>query len=162
MIFNAVLLVLVGVIAVAAYPLRQVKRDEPKVVFAHLIVGNTYNYNATHWETDIALASSKAIDAFTLNVGPDVWQPDRVRAAYDAAQKSNLGFKRMFESICCWNYAETIIPSVNFTRYDRAGLCKRRRRPTFDRRLYHADPWTPEPVPIQFENVVVNICRTMV
>ncbi|KAG8688646.1 hypothetical protein FRC08_011317 [Ceratobasidium sp. 394] len=93
MILNAVLPALVAVIAVVAYPLRQVKRDESKAIFAHLIVGNTYNYDASHWASDIALASSKAIDAFTLNVGPDVWQPDSVRAAYDAAQMSNLGFK---------------------------------------------------------------------
>ncbi|KAG9074494.1 hypothetical protein FS749_013947 [Ceratobasidium sp. UAMH 11750] len=162
MILNAVLPALVAVIAVVAYPLRQVNRDESKAIFAHLIVGNTYNYDASHWASDIALASSKAINAFTLNVGPDVWQPDRVRAVYDAAQMSNLGFKRMFKSNCWCAYAENIIPSVDFTRYDRAGLCKRRRQPTFDRRLYHANPWTPEPAPIQFENVVVNICRTMV
>ncbi|KAG8721824.1 hypothetical protein FRC08_009901 [Ceratobasidium sp. 394] len=80
MILNAVLLVLVTVIAVVVYPLRQVKRDKSKVVFAHLIVGNTYNYNASHWASDIALASSKVIDEFTLNVRPDVWQPTLVRA----------------------------------------------------------------------------------
>ncbi|KAG9102289.1 hypothetical protein FS749_009629 [Ceratobasidium sp. UAMH 11750] len=70
MILNAALLILVAVIAVdVAYPFRQVKCNESKAVFAHLIVGNTYNYDATHWETDIVLASSKAIDVFTLNVG---------------------------------------------------------------------------------------------
>ncbi|KAG8737876.1 hypothetical protein FRC10_007562 [Ceratobasidium sp. 414] len=93
MITYVPLVVLVAVIAAIASPLHLVKRDESKAVFAHLIVGNTYNYNATLWASDIALASSKAIDSFTLNVGPDVWQPDQVLAAYDAAQTSNPNFK---------------------------------------------------------------------
>lgn len=34
---------------------------------------------------DIRLAASKGIDAFALNVGRDVWQPDRIADAYKAA-----------------------------------------------------------------------------
>ncbi|KAG8712393.1 hypothetical protein FRC08_014665 [Ceratobasidium sp. 394] len=44
MILNAVLAALIAIATVLASPLHQVKRDESKAVFAHLIVGNTYNY----------------------------------------------------------------------------------------------------------------------
>jgi glucan endo-1,3-alpha-glucosidase len=63
-------------------------------VFAHVIVGNTYNYNADMWVSDIGLAASKAIDAFTMNVGRDDWQPAQVKTAYDAAQRAAPNFKR--------------------------------------------------------------------
>jgi glucan endo-1,3-alpha-glucosidase len=62
-------------------------------VFAHVIVGNTYNYNIDKWKSDVLLASSKAIDAFTMNVGRDDWQPARVRDAYNAAQQVAPNFK---------------------------------------------------------------------
>ncbi|CDO69094.1 Glycoside Hydrolase Family 71 protein [Trametes cinnabarina] len=71
-------------------------------VFAHVIVGNTYNYTVSNWSkghpytsracisptksfTDISLAASKGIDAFALNVGADSWEPSQVANAYAAA-----------------------------------------------------------------------------
>ncbi|OBZ77253.1 hypothetical protein A0H81_01817 [Grifola frondosa] len=47
------------------------------MVFAHFIVGNTYNYTINDWFKDISLASSKGIDAFALNVGADSWDRPR-------------------------------------------------------------------------------------
>ncbi|KAG8737877.1 hypothetical protein FRC10_007563 [Ceratobasidium sp. 414] len=91
--FLASVFLLTGALVAVASPIHHAKRDAPKAVFAHLIVGNTYNFDPQHWATDIALASSKAIDAFTLNVGSDSWQPDRVVAAYDAAQQVAPNFK---------------------------------------------------------------------
>ncbi|KAI0327727.1 glycoside hydrolase [Cubamyces sp. BRFM 1775] len=58
-------------------------------VFAHVIVGNTYNYTVNTWSTDIALAASKGIDAFALNVGGDSWEPAQVANAYAAAGQYN-------------------------------------------------------------------------
>ncbi|KAJ7242930.1 glycosyl hydrolase family 71-domain-containing protein [Mycena rebaudengoi] len=42
---------------------------------------------------DIALASSKGIDAFALNVGRDPWQPSRLADGYAAAKKQGSSFK---------------------------------------------------------------------
>ncbi|KAJ2984799.1 hypothetical protein NUW54_g10372 [Trametes sanguinea] len=79
-------------------------------VFAHVIVGNTYNYTAANWlqglsaatfgtllnacilclqPADITLAASKGIDAFALNVGSDNWEPSQVANAYAAAGQYN-------------------------------------------------------------------------
>ncbi|KAJ2993415.1 hypothetical protein NUW54_g7727 [Trametes sanguinea] len=58
-------------------------------VFAHVIVGNTYNYTAANWLQDITLAASKGIDAFALNVGSDNWEPSQVANAYAAAGQYN-------------------------------------------------------------------------
>lgn len=62
-------------------------------MFAHVIVGNTHNYNADMWAADVQLAYSKAIDAFTMNVGQDDWQPGQVKTAYDAASRVAPNFK---------------------------------------------------------------------
>ncbi|EMD39964.1 glycoside hydrolase family 71 protein [Gelatoporia subvermispora B] len=69
------------------------KRDNPKFVFAHHMVGNTYPYTVDNWASDIALAQSSGIDGFALNVGSDVWQPARVQDAYTAAANSSTDFK---------------------------------------------------------------------
>lgn len=53
-----------------------------QMVFAHVIVGNTYPYTVQDWEADINLAHAYGIDAFALNVGADTWGPDRVKDAY--------------------------------------------------------------------------------
>ncbi|OSD07718.1 glycoside hydrolase family 71 protein [Trametes coccinea BRFM310] len=58
-------------------------------VFAHVIVGNTYNYTAGNWLKDITLAASKGIDAFALNVGSDNWEPSQVANAFAAAGQYN-------------------------------------------------------------------------
>ncbi|KAI0827200.1 glycosyl hydrolase family 71-domain-containing protein [Trametes gibbosa] len=65
------------------------KSLKPRAVFAHVIVGNTYNYTIKSWATDIALAASKGIDAFALNVGNDAWEPSQVAYAYAAAGQYN-------------------------------------------------------------------------
>ncbi|QRV92832.1 alpha-1,3-glucanase [Ceratobasidium sp. AG-Ba] len=81
-------------IAASGSPALLAKRDV-KTVLAHVIVGNTYNYDIQRWTSDIQLASSKSIDVFAMNVGRDYWQPDRVKLAYDAALSSVPGFKLM-------------------------------------------------------------------
>ncbi|CAE7215672.1 unnamed protein product [Rhizoctonia solani] len=87
-------LLLTGALAVVARPTEPlVKRADPKAVFAHVVVGNTFNYTPDKWASDISLASSKAIDAFTMNVGKDDWQPARVLDAYNAAQNAAPSFK---------------------------------------------------------------------
>ncbi|GJE92333.1 glycoside hydrolase family 71 protein [Phanerochaete sordida] len=64
-----------------------------KLVFAHHIVGNTINYTQESWAYDIALASSKGIDAFALNIGPAGWEQGQVDNAFAAAQSLNTNFK---------------------------------------------------------------------
>ncbi|KAF8685415.1 Glycoside Hydrolase [Rhizoctonia solani] len=87
-------LLLAGALSVVALPTESLsKRADPKAVFAHVIVGNTYNYNIDKWKSDVLLASSKAIDAFTMNVGRDDWQPARVKDAYNATQQVAPNFK---------------------------------------------------------------------
>ncbi|KAG8695099.1 hypothetical protein FRC11_001737 [Ceratobasidium sp. 423] len=87
-------LLLTGALAAVALPTDPpVKRADPKAVFAHVIVGNTYNYTPDQWASDIVLAASKAIDVFTMNVGKDDWQPARVLDAYNAAQNVAPNFK---------------------------------------------------------------------
>ncbi|KZV70181.1 glycoside hydrolase family 71 protein [Peniophora sp. CONT] len=81
--------------------------QQPKLVIAHHMVGNTFPYTKDDWATDIALASSAGIDAFALNVGSDPWQPDRVKDAYDAAAASGTGFK-MFMS-----FDMTVLPCAS-------------------------------------------------
>ena len=67
---------------VFAYPTLQTRAtSNPKYVFAHHIVGNTYPYTVNDWANDIAMAKSYGIDAFALNIGPDSWQAARVADA---------------------------------------------------------------------------------
>jgi len=66
-----------------------------KYVWAHFIVGNAYPYTYDTWMNDIRLASASGIDGFALNMGPDSWQPDRIRDAYNAAAASGTNFKMM-------------------------------------------------------------------
>lgn len=60
-------------------------------VWAHHMVGNTYNYDESTWAADVAKAQSWGIDGFALNMGSDYWQPDNVNDAYTAA--NSTGFK---------------------------------------------------------------------
>ncbi|RPD72110.1 glycoside hydrolase family 71 protein [Lentinus tigrinus ALCF2SS1-7] len=57
------------------------------------MVGNTYPYTVHEWKDDIALASSRGIDAFALNVGPEDWQYDSVVRCYAAALELKTPFK---------------------------------------------------------------------
>ena len=54
---------------------------DPKLVFAHHLVGNTYTYTQQDWLDDINAAHAADIDAFALNIGSDSWQWDRVASA---------------------------------------------------------------------------------
>ena len=57
------------------------RRDSPKYVVAHFMVGNTYPYNQQSWLSDILLAHQNGIDGFALNVGRDPWQSQQVANA---------------------------------------------------------------------------------
>ncbi|KAJ6618837.1 glycoside hydrolase family 71 protein [Mycena sp. CBHHK59/15] len=50
------------------------------------MVGNSNPYTAATWASDIYLASSKGLDGFVLNIGPDSWQTDQITNAFSAAQ----------------------------------------------------------------------------
>jgi glucan endo-1,3-alpha-glucosidase len=67
--------------------------SNPKYVWAHQIIGNTYPYTYNTWVSDITLAKQSGIDGFVLNLGRDSWQPARVADAYRAAEEQ--GFKMM-------------------------------------------------------------------
>jgi glucan endo-1,3-alpha-glucosidase len=56
---------------VAAAPIRHQPRQaaNPKLVVAHVIVGNTASYSVETWKQDIQLAQANGIDGFALNVG---------------------------------------------------------------------------------------------
>ncbi|KAF8600773.1 hypothetical protein BDV93DRAFT_559076 [Ceratobasidium sp. AG-I] len=94
MITQVSALLLVGALVIVASPTPHAKRTDPKAVFAHVIVRNTCNYTPDKWSLDIALACSKAIDVFTMNVGRHSWQPGQVKAAYNAATTAAPNFKR--------------------------------------------------------------------
>ncbi|KAG8713557.1 hypothetical protein FRC09_018592 [Ceratobasidium sp. 395] len=82
-----------------ALPVRFLKARQTsnKFVVAHFMVGNTFPYTYDTWLADVQLASANGIDAFALNVGPELWQKDRVDDAFNAARDSGTGFK-MFMS----------------------------------------------------------------
>ena len=52
-----------------------------KLVVAHHIIGYTYPYNLSTWESDIELAYQSGLDGFALNVGSDTWEADQVANA---------------------------------------------------------------------------------
>lgn len=52
-----------------------------KLVVAHHIIGYTYPYNLSTWESDIRLAYRSGLDGFALNVGSDSWEIDQVASA---------------------------------------------------------------------------------
>lgn len=74
-------------------PIINIPASGTKYVWAHFIVGNAYTYTYDTWMNDIKLASASGIDGFALNMGPDSWQPDRIKDAYNAAAASGTGFK---------------------------------------------------------------------
>ncbi|KAI0670819.1 glycoside hydrolase [Trametes maxima] len=81
------------------------KRDNggTKLVVAHHIVGLTGgggsgDYTLGTWKRDIALAYSKGIDGFALNIAADDWTYSQLNLAYQAAEELNNGFK-LFLSI---------------------------------------------------------------
>lgn len=67
-------------------------------MFAHHVVGNTFNFTPSTWNSDVALAYASGIDGFALNIGNEAWEIEQVQSAYDAANNSGTGFK-MFLSL---------------------------------------------------------------
>ncbi|KAI0674056.1 glycoside hydrolase family 71 protein [Trametes maxima] len=91
---------------------------EPHAVFAHVIVGNTYNYTVTNWVQDIALAASKGIDAFALNVGTDSWEPSQIANAYAAAGQYNGNLLTANEPSCNGTNSSAAAPFKLFLSFD--------------------------------------------
>jgi glucan endo-1,3-alpha-glucosidase len=58
----------------------------PKYVFAHFMVGNTYPYTASNFETDILDAIATSVDGFALNIGEDDWTAARVETIFSVAE----------------------------------------------------------------------------
>jgi glucan endo-1,3-alpha-glucosidase len=74
-----------------------VTAQEPKYVFAHMVVGDTAAHDVTTWGIDISLAQAAAIDAFALNIAygdPNV--PTQVANAFSAAAANGYTFKLFF------------------------------------------------------------------
>ncbi|KIY51042.1 glycoside hydrolase family 71 protein [Fistulina hepatica ATCC 64428] len=67
-----------------------------KPVFAHFMIANTLPYSRDDWERDFTLASSKGIDAFALNIGPDSWHAARVDEAFSTLHSLDLPFYLFF------------------------------------------------------------------
>nr|XP_018262177.1 uncharacterized protein I303_05193 [Kwoniella dejecticola CBS 10117]OBR84335.1 hypothetical protein I303_05193 [Kwoniella dejecticola CBS 10117] len=59
-----------------------------KKVFAHFMIGIVYGYTLESWLEDIALAKSKGIDGFALNIGLDHYSQTQLDLAYKAAEIS--------------------------------------------------------------------------
>ncbi|KAF9046563.1 glycoside hydrolase [Panaeolus papilionaceus] len=70
-----------------------ISNNSGKYVVAHHMVGNTYPYTLKDWAEDVTLATAAGIDGFALNTGRDVWEPERIADAYEAAKLSGTGFK---------------------------------------------------------------------
>ncbi|KAG2001825.1 SEC14 cytosolic factor [Coprinopsis cinerea AmutBmut pab1-1] len=64
-----------------------------KFVVAHHMVGNTFPYTKDDWLEDIQLAHASGIDGFALNTGREVWEPERIADAYQAALELGHNFK---------------------------------------------------------------------
>jgi glucan endo-1,3-alpha-glucosidase len=105
--------------------------EPSNLVIAHFMVGNTYPYTVSNWASDIALASSKGLDAFVLNLGSDDWQPARIADAFAAAKnagpKFKIGFSFDMTVLRCGgssnatllqNYINTYSSHPNILQYD--------------------------------------------
>ncbi|KAJ6648077.1 Glucan endo-1,3-alpha-glucosidase agn1 [Pseudolycoriella hygida] len=62
-----------------------------KKVFAHYMVGFSFQSDQNYFDSQIKRAISGGFDGFALNVGKDQWQPDRAAKAL-AAAKNNGNF----------------------------------------------------------------------
>nr|XP_019045434.1 hypothetical protein I302_05824 [Kwoniella bestiolae CBS 10118]OCF24364.1 hypothetical protein I302_05824 [Kwoniella bestiolae CBS 10118] len=65
-----------------------IKINSEKKVFAHFMIGIVYAYTLESWLEDIALAKSKGIDGFALNIGLDSYSQPQLDLAYKAAEQS--------------------------------------------------------------------------
>lgn len=72
-------------------------------------------------QIDIALAASKGVDAFALNVGRDDWEPGQVANAYAAAHQLHTSFKLFLSfdmtSLQCLNAANASLLRDYVTNY---------------------------------------------
>lgn len=83
--------------AAAAAALYSSSVSAQKLVFAHVVVGDTAAHNQSTWENDITLAADAGIDAFALNGGyPDTNVPTQIANAFAACESLNKGFKLFF------------------------------------------------------------------
>ncbi|KAF8600771.1 hypothetical protein BDV93DRAFT_559074 [Ceratobasidium sp. AG-I] len=121
------------------------EEENMSCVFAHVIVGNAYNYTIEQWTSNIELVSSKAIDVFSLNVRSDSWQPERVKQAYDAAQEAASDFKLSISldmnELACASAADEQRLIDNF---------------------HHAGQKSSQRFYLPFENIFVNVCGGVV
>ncbi|KAF8237471.1 glycoside hydrolase family 71 protein [Tricholoma matsutake] len=89
----------------------------PKLAVAHFMVGNTYkDFAYGDWLTNIALAASRGIDAFALNVGQELWQRDRAADAFAAAENFGPNFK-LFMSFDMTSMPCTTADDANDLKY---------------------------------------------
>ncbi|KAI0353317.1 hypothetical protein OH77DRAFT_1407081 [Trametes cingulata] len=95
---------------------------QPRAVFAHVLVGNLYNYTVDNWAKDIALAASKGIDAFALNVGADSWEPSQVANAYAAAGQYNAKRPVPNANTSSTTNSTTISPFKLFLSFDMSSI----------------------------------------
>ncbi|KAI0648087.1 glycosyl hydrolase family 71-domain-containing protein [Trametes meyenii] len=79
----------------AGYPITWKRQDAgvPKLVVAHHIVGLTSSFTLDTWKNDVALASSKGIDGFALNIGADDFTFTQLGLASQGAAAANPNFK---------------------------------------------------------------------
>ena len=70
--------------------------DADRLMFAHFMLGNTYDYKSDKWPSpeegfkwDIENARKAKLDGFSLNLGKEEWQLERLDAMYRAAANFN-------------------------------------------------------------------------
>jgi glucan endo-1,3-alpha-glucosidase len=67
--FLPLLLATIGSLAAPISLKHRQAAPAPKLVVAHVIVGNTASYSVDTWQSDIKLAQQNGIDGFALNIG---------------------------------------------------------------------------------------------
>ncbi|KAL0478277.1 glucan endo-1,3-alpha-glucosidase [Acrasis kona] len=60
--------------------------NEPRYVFAHYMIGNSYATTQEMFKIDLIHAVGMGVDGFALNLGPEDWMWDRVEKLYTAAR----------------------------------------------------------------------------
>jgi glucan endo-1,3-alpha-glucosidase len=59
---------------------------DPKYVFAHFMVGNTYSYEPRNFAKDVKDAIAIGIDGFALNLGRDEWTFSRIEMVFSVVE----------------------------------------------------------------------------
>ncbi|MCJ1409372.1 hypothetical protein MMC19_003452 [Ptychographa xylographoides] len=86
--------------------------SQPKYVFAHLIVGNTYGWTQANWASDIQLAAAAGIDGFALNIGGDSYTTTQLNNAFAAANA-----QKNFTLFISFDYAAYAFTSQSVITY---------------------------------------------